>query len=154
MEHLSEVLKILDGALKSNQSMAANYAGLLADKLERSGSRREASAIRERLARVPAALISAQRGAQAPGSLGGLPVDGDSRLNTVDVSRPSVGEVQLLLPSGLQARLQEFLSSVLHHDKLQAAGVSQPHRLVMHGPPGTGKTQTARWIAAQLHLPQ
>ena len=110
MEHLSEVLKILDGALKSNQSMAANYAGLLADKLERSGSRREASAIRERLARVPAALISAQRGAQAPGSLGGLPVDGDSRLNTVDVSRPSVGEVQLLLPSGLQARLQEFLS--------------------------------------------
>ena len=153
MEHLSEVLKILDGALKSNQSMAANYAGLLADKLERSGSRREASAIRERLARVPAALISAQRGAQAPGSLGGLPVDGDSRLNTVDVSRPSVGEVQLLLPSGLQARLQEFLSSVLHHDKLQAAGVSQPHRLVMHGPPGTGKTQTARWIAAQLHLP-
>lgn len=61
MEHLSEVLKILDGALKSNQSMAANYAGLLADKLERSGSRREASAIRERLARVP--LRSFQRSA-------------------------------------------------------------------------------------------
>lgn len=152
MEHLSEVLKILDGALKSNQSMAANYAGLLADKLERDGSRREASAIRERLARVPAALASAQLGTHvAP--LGTLPVDGDSRLNTVDVSRPAPGSVQLLLPSGLQARLQDFLSSIQHRDKLLAAGVSQPNRLVMHGPPGTGKTQTARWIAGQLQLP-
>lgn len=153
MEHLSEVLKILDGALKSNQSMAANYAGLLADKLERSGSRREASAIRERLARVPAALVSAQRGAQGSAPLGALPVDGDSRLNTVDVSRPLPGEVQLLLPSGLHARLHDFLASVQHRDKLLAAGVSQPNRLVMHGPPGTGKTQTARWISAHLQLP-
>lgn len=153
MEHLSEVLKILDGALKSNQSMAANYAGLLADKLERSGSRREASAIRERLARVPAALVSAQRGAQGSTPLGALPVDGDSRLNTVDVSRPLPGEVQLLLPSGLHARLHDFLASVQHRDKLLAAGVSQPNRLVMHGPPGTGKTQTARWISAHLQLP-
>jgi len=29
MEYLSEVLKILDGALKANASMAANYAGYL-----------------------------------------------------------------------------------------------------------------------------
>lgn len=152
MEHLSEVLKILDGALKSNQSMAANYAGLLADKLERDGSRREASAIRERLARIPAALASAQRGTSVS-PLGTLPVDGDSRLNTVDVSRPVKGEVPLLLPNGLQARLQEFLSAVQHRDKLLAAGVSLPNRLVMHGPPGTGKTQTARWIAGQLELP-
>lgn len=152
MEHLSEVLKILDGALKSNQSMAANYAGLLADKLERDGSRGEASAIRERLARIPAALASAQRGTSAS-PLGTLPVDSDSRLNTVDVSRPLKGQVPLLLPNGLQARLQEFLSAVQHRDKLLAAGVSLPNRLVMHGPPGTGKTQTARWIAGQLELP-
>ncbi|OYD51859.1 AAA family ATPase [Acidovorax kalamii] len=132
--------------------MAANYAGLLADKLERDGSRREASAIRERLARVPAALVSAQLGAHRS-PLGNLPVDGDSRLSTVDVSHPVLGEVQLLLPSALQARLQDFLSSVQHRDKLLAAGVSQPNRLVMHGPPGTGKTQTARWTAGQLQLP-
>lgn len=152
MEHLSEVLKILDGALKSNQTMATNYAGLLADKLERDGSRREAAAIRERLARVPAALVAAQRGTH--GDLpGNLPVDGDSRLNTVDVSRPVRGEVQVLLPSGLQACIQDFLSAIHYRDKLVAAGVSQPNRLIMHGPPGTGKTQTARWIAGELQLP-
>ena len=152
MEHLSEILKILDGALKSNQTMATNYAGLLADKLERDGSRREAAVIRERLARVPAALVAAQRGTQ--GNLpGNLPVDGDSRLNTVDVSRPVRGEIQVLLPSGLQARIQDFLSAIRYRDKLLAAGVSQPNRLIMHGPPGTGKTQTARWIAGELQLP-
>lgn len=152
MEHLSEVLKILDGALKSNQSMATNYAGLLADKLERDGSRREASAIRERLARVPAAFVSAQRGThgEVPS---GLPVDGDSRLNTVDISRPDRGEIQLFLPSGLHARVQDFLAAIRHRDKLLAAGISQPNRLIMHGPPGTGKTQTARWIAGELQLP-
>ncbi|PWB19326.1 AAA family ATPase [Comamonas sp. JNW] len=152
VEHLSEILKILDGALKSNQSMATNYAGLLADKLERDGSRREAAAIRERLARVPSALVAAQRGIHEdlPGN---LPVDGDSRLNTVDVSRPVRGDIQVLLPSGLQARIQDFLSAILFRDKLLAAGVSQPNRLIMHGPPGTGKTQTARWIAGELQLP-
>ncbi|MGL4755944.1 MAG: hypothetical protein ACRCXB_26605, partial [Aeromonadaceae bacterium] len=60
MEHLSEILKILDGALKANASMATNYAGLLADKLEQSGETRQALMIRERLARAPAALASAQ----------------------------------------------------------------------------------------------
>jgi len=152
VEHLSEVLKILDGALKSNQSMAVNYAGLLADKLERSGGRREATAIRERLARVPAAFVSAQRAAAGEISAN-IPVDGDSRLNTVDVSRPLAGEVRVLLPSALQAQVNDYLAAVQHRDKLLAAGVSQPSRLIMHGPPGTGKTQTARWIAAQLELP-
>ncbi len=153
MEHLSEVLKILDGALKSNQSMAANYAGLLADKLERDGSRREARMIRERLARVPGALSIAQGGALAPLKNVHLPVDGDSRMHTVDLSRPNATEINLLLPHALRNRLEDYLDGIRHHAKLIAAGVAIPHRLIMDGPPGTGKTQTARSIAGQLELP-
>ena len=37
MDYLSEVLKIIEGATKANASMASNYAGLLADKLEQKG---------------------------------------------------------------------------------------------------------------------
>lgn len=153
VNHLSEILKIIDGALKSNQSMAANYAGLLADKLEADGSRREARLIRERLSRVPAAMATLQAGAQGHPGLMHLPVDSDSRLSTVDLSRPNLEANQLLLPTALEARLQSFIEGIRQHAKLLAANVAVPHRLVLDGPPGTGKTQTVRWIASTLHLP-
>jgi len=38
MNHLPEVLKILEGALKANAQMAVSYANLLADKLENEGN--------------------------------------------------------------------------------------------------------------------
>ena len=152
MDHLSEVLKILDGALRANASMAANYAGLLADRLEQAGERQHARLIRERLARAPTALASVQDGARGI-SLSNLPVDGESRLHTVDVSNPDAQEVDIVLPTAIEARITEFLESVRHHDALAQAGAALPNRLLMHGPPGTGKTQLARWVAGQLRLP-
>lgn len=152
MQYLSEVLKILDGALKANASMATSYAGLLADKLESDGERAQARMVRERLARAPMALISAQDAGNGV-SLGQLPTDSESRLNTVDVSQPQAKDVSLLLPDAIQARLNEFLQCVHHHDALARAGASLASRVLIYGPPGTGKTQTARWIAAQLKLP-
>ncbi len=153
VNHLSEILKIIDGALKSNQSMATNYAGLLADKLEAEGNRREARLIRERLSRVPAAMATLQAGPLGHPGLMQLPVDSDSRLSTVDLSRPNLEENQLLLPTALEARLQSFIEGIRQHARLLAANVAAPHRLVLDGPPGTGKTQTVRWIASTLHLP-
>ena len=152
MQYLSEVLKILDGALKANASMATNYAGLLADKLESEGEKAQARMVRERVARAPMALVSAQDAGHGV-SLGQLPTDSESRLNTVDVSQPKARDVHLLLPSAIQARLNEFLQCVRHHDALAQAGASLPSRVLIYGPPGTGKTQTARWIAAQINLP-
>ena len=152
MEHLSEVLKILDGALKANASMASNYAGLLADKLEQDGQRAQARMVRERLARAPMALAIAQDASRGV-SLGKLPTDSDSRLNTVDVSLPSVEAMHLVLPDAISERLDDFVRGVRHHDQLASAGVAIPNRVLIYGAPGTGKTKTARWIAATLGLP-
>lgn len=152
MEHLSEILKILDGALKANASMATNYAGLLADKLEQSGDSRQARMIRERLARAPTALASAQDASRGI-SFGNLPVDGESRLHTVDVSHPILGETKLLLPSAIEERVSEFLINIKHYDDLAKAGVAMSSRLLVYGPPGTGKTRLARYVAARLELP-
>ena len=132
--------------------MATSYAGLLADKLESEGENSQARMVRERLARAPIALATAQDTGHGI-SMGQLPTDSESRLNTVDVSQPRAKDVQLLLPTAIQARLNEFLQCVRHHDALAQAGASLPSRVLIYGPPGTGKTQTARWIAAQLNLP-
>ncbi len=153
VEHLSEVLKIIDGALKSNQSMAANYAGLLADKLEADGSRREARMIRDRLSRVPAAMASLQSGIKGPPGQMPLPVDSDSRLSTVDLSSPNLETNHVVLPSAIEARIHGFVEGIRQHAKLLAANVAVPHRLILDGPPGTGKTQTVRWVASTLELP-
>ncbi|MBW5416333.1 anti-phage ATPase IteA [Pseudomonas sp. MAG002Y] len=152
MDYLSEVLKILEGALKANGSMAVNYAGLLADKLERDGERQQARLLREHLARAPKALAHAQDASRGI-SLGQPPVDGESRLNTIDISHPQPDREALYLPSAIKARLEEFILSVQHHDQLAQAGASLPARLLVYGPPGTGKTFLARWIAGRLGLP-
>lgn len=152
MEHLSEILKILDGALKANASMASNYAGLLADKLDQDGSARQAKMIRQRLARAPTALASAQD-ASGGVSFGSLPIDGESHLHTVDVSYPVAGDDPLLLPSAIQQRVDEFLVNVRRYDDLAKAGAAMPSRLLTYGLPGTGKTKLARAVAAELEMP-
>ncbi|MFU6377848.1 anti-phage ATPase IteA [Metapseudomonas otitidis] len=152
MEHLSEVLKILDGALKANASMASNYAGLLADKLEQAGDGKQARMIRERLARAPVALANAQD-ASSGVSFGSLPVDGESHLHTVDVSHPVEDETNLLLPSAITSRVCEFIANVQRYDELARVNAAMPSRLLAYGPPGTGKTKLARYIAARLRLP-
>lgn len=147
---LSEVLKILDGALRSNATMSTNYAGLLADKLEEAGNREDAMRIRERLARAPTAIAHAQ---DASRGTFGLPVDIESRLETVDESLPVKNSVTLHLPSATAGRVVEFLDSVRHYDQLRSAKAASPLRLLIFGQPGTGKTQTAKWIASELQLP-
>lgn len=152
MEYLSEILKILDGALKANASMASNYAGLLADKLESDGDKRQARMIRERLARAPVALASAQDAANGF-SYSNLPTDGESHLHTVDVSQPELEKESLLLSSAVAGRVHEFLANIRRFDDLARVGAAMSSRLLTYGPPGTGKTRLARYVAAHLQLP-
>ncbi len=147
MNHLSEVLKILEGAIQHNVRKAVDYAGLLADKLEQDGDRRQASLIREKLSRVPQQMLSPQSANEA------LPVDAESRLSTLDESRPRSDEIDLVLSENVLERILEFTGAVRHFDQLAAAGVAQASRLLLYGPPGCGKTLLARYIAAQLDLP-
>lgn len=147
MNHLSEVLKILEGAIQHNVRKAADYAGLLADKLELDGERKQAGLIREKLSRIPQQMLTPQSMTDT------LPIDTESRLSTVDESRPKPEEIDLVLQEGVSERLREFIESVRKFDQLAAAGVAQPSRLLLYGPPGCGKTMLSRWIAAQLDLP-
>lgn len=147
MDHLSEVLKIIEGALQHNVRKAMDYASLLADKLDENGDVKQAAMIRQRLARAPQQTF-------APASFANsLPVDSESQLHTVDEEQPGANDIALALPDNVAARIDEFVNSIRSAEKLAAAGLRYPARMLLYGPPGCGKTQASRLIASELSLP-
>ncbi len=145
IDHLSEVVKILEGSLRHDPRQSLDYALLLAEKLERGGQARQASLLRSILAKAPAQAVARASNL--------TPVDEDSRIATVDVSNPRGEHHEVVLPPYTREQLERFTQSVLAFDRLQARGLSAPNRLLLHGPPGTGKTTIARMLASQFELP-
>lgn len=60
-----------------------------------------------------------------------------------------VGWEDVVLADEVRTQLQEILNVFLHPDLAQKLGVKPPVGLLLHGPPGTGKTTIASAIAAQ-----
>lgn len=148
MNYLPEVLKILEGALRSNAEQAVNYARLLVEKLEQEGEHQQARLIQRKLDTLPSALVPL-----SGGQFGTVPIDHESRLGLAHEEHVPVDEPHVLLDEHLRDEVQRFLADVLHMDRLFAAGIQAWPRMLIFGPPGVGKTQLARFIAAQLGLP-
>lgn len=145
MEHLSEVVKILEAALRHDPRRAIDYANLLASKLEGDQQLRQANTVRKVLAKSPAPAFAGA--GIAP------PLDKESQLSTVDVLQPIVPTEQMILHPYVASRVSDFISAVRMHERWKEAGVATPNRLLLYGPPGTGKTSIAAQIAFDLELP-
>lgn len=60
---------------------------------------------------------------------------------------------EVMLPPVLRAQLTEVLQEWRLRAKLEAAGVTRRTKLLLHGPPGCGKTLTARALGGEMSLP-
>ncbi|ENU29092.1 MULTISPECIES: AAA family ATPase [unclassified Acinetobacter] len=155
MEHVLEVMKIIEGAIKGNTTQVSSYATLLAEKLEKDGFSRQADNIRKKIESSFASTksyspASLQMGAST-GSM--LPVDKDSRLTLGDETRPNLKDNNVLFSPYIQDQVDEFLKFIDKAALLDEEGVGIAPSMMIYGPPGCGKTALANYIAARLDLP-
>jgi len=65
--------------------------------------------------------------------------------------RPSLGRADIVLPAGVLERVHRHIAGVARHrDRLRAAGQHLKRGMLLHGPPGTGKTHTVRFLLGAL----
>jgi SpoVK/Ycf46/Vps4 family AAA+-type ATPase len=81
--------------------------------------------------------------AQPRGELAGLLV----------ASYPKTRLVDMALPPGLTERLERVLREQHQRSRIREHGLSPMRRLLLAGPPGTGKTMSAAALAGELGLP-
>ena len=65
---------------------------------------------------------------------------------------PPTARADVVLPAETLRRVERHtLDVVAHRDALRQAGQHLKRGLLLHGPPGTGKTHTTRYLVQQLH---
>lgn len=148
MRFMSELVRIVNGALRLDIDKVRNYTAFLADKLEKAGDELSAARLRKMLTESDHQLRPA--GAAFAKA---LPVDEESRFPLLErVNLKTVSEPPLILAQEQWDVVNEFLSIAKSHAQADIEGVGASLTFLLYGPPGTGKSRLARHIAQELGL--
>jgi hypothetical protein len=145
---MNELLRIINGALRLDVDKVRNYTSFLADKLDKEGDKVFAKRLRKILEENNHQLRPADIN-YAPA----LPVDAESRFPLIErVDVRAMHEAPVVLSQESWLVVNEFLSIAKSYALLDVDRVAGPINLLMCGPPGTGKSRLARFIAQELGL--
>ncbi len=149
MEHLLEILKIVEGGLASDRNTVAAYTQQLADKLSMDGEKKAAARLRRAVSGPAVQSLTTAKLMEKPR----LPVDPESRLSLAHEERLAPDDTLVFMEAGTDESVKEFIRYVRSASELMKHGVNFSPTLLLYGPPGCGKTQLARFIAASLDFP-
>jgi SpoVK/Ycf46/Vps4 family AAA+-type ATPase len=82
-----------------------------------------------------------------------VPVDADSRLHLLRIEPPTPLAQVPVLAKEIEAQISGLIRERQRLERLTAAGLQPSRSALFVGPPGVGKTLSARWIASQLGVP-
>ncbi|AZO19073.1 MAG: AAA family ATPase [Mesorhizobium sp.] len=82
-----------------------------------------------------------------------VPVDADSRLALAKSEFPVVLSGSPILDRNLKARIEQIVVEQRQLSALEREGLGPTRSLLFVGPPGVGKTMSARWLASLLGRP-
>jgi SpoVK/Ycf46/Vps4 family AAA+-type ATPase len=82
-----------------------------------------------------------------------LPTDEDTRTDLLRAEDPPVLVHALVRSPSLQRQIVQLISERRAGKKLMTAGLDAPKSVLFTGPPGVGKTESAREIALALNVP-
>ena len=114
---------------------------------------REAKAGHHVLANDIKKAVDASRERQPLGKITTLAQPRGELAELVEATHPGVKLCQLVAPAELVAQIKQVLAEQRQRKNLLDYGFAPAHRLLLEGPPGTGKTMTAAVLAAELEIP-
>lgn len=81
------------------------------------------------------------------------PVDADSRLSLIRMEKYVHLDKKPIYTPRVEKILKQVITERKHADALREQMISPAKSLIFDGPPGVGKTMSARWLANKLSLP-
>ena len=130
----TEISKIIEGALSGDKEKVFNYSKILAKNLEVDGDLALSRKINNILSKKRGGMVSLD-------SISSKPVDGESRMDMVDVCYPNIDIDKLILNNEMNKEVIEFIKSYQNRDKLLKAGIDEPCTMLLYGPPDVARQQ-------------